>query len=291
MLERIKTLIDAWATGLFWSLLILTAGLAAGGYAYYQLNGEYSRLKTELTKVKRDLAATEHNLSSTTASLAQEQLVNEQFAGQIGQIQGAVSTLDKLSKTDPELLRKYSEVYFLSDNYIPASLTTVDPIYVNNEKRTERILSGVWPHLKQLFEAASSSGNKLEVVSAYRSFDEQKSLKNGYTLVYGIGANKFSADQGYSEHQLGTTADLTTSALGSSFSSFGKTSAYKWMMDNAHKYGFILSYPQNNVYYQFEPWHWRFVGVALATRLHEENKYFYSYSQREINSYLVNIFD
>ncbi len=98
-------------------------------------------------------------------------------------------------------------------------------------------------------------------------------------------------DQGYSEHQLGTTVDFTTSDIGTSFSGFEQTQAYQWLLDNAYKYGFTLSYPQGNTYYQFEPWHWRFVGKDLAERLHEEGISFYDLSQREINQYLVFLFD
>jgi len=55
---------------------------------------------------------------------------------------------------------------------------------------------------------------------------------------------------------------------------FNKTKAYQWLLNNAYKYGFILSYPENNEYYIYEPWHWRFVGIKLATKLHNENKFF-----------------
>ena len=109
--------------------------------------------------------------------------------------------------------------------------------------------------------------------------------------MYGSGANKFSADQGYSEHQLGTTVDFTTPDIGAGFSKFETTAAYTWLTDNAYKYGFALSYPKNNAYYQFEPWHWRFVGVELATKLHNDNMYFYDLNQRIIDTYLVYIFD
>jgi len=271
------------------SLFILS--ITAGGYGYYRLYRQNVRNEQRIVELSRDLGMATTSLASTTVALQYEKSVVEAFTGQIGQIQGTVRVLDKLAKTDPELLRKYSQVYFLSDNYVPASLTAIDLVYVNNKKRPEQISSAVWPHLKKMLDGASSSANSLEVISAYRSFSEQKSLKTGYTFIYGTGANKFSADQGYSEHQLGTTIDLTTPVLGSGFSKFEKTLAYKWLSDNAYKYGFILSYPAGNGYYQFEPWHWRFVGVALATRLHDEGKFFYNYSQREINIYLVNIFD
>jgi len=110
-------------------------------------------------------------------------------------------------------------------------------------------------------------------------------------VTYGSGANQFSADQGYSEHQLGTSVDFTIPANGAMFSKFESDPAYSWLVENAHKYGFTLSYPKGNAYYKFEPWHWRFVGVALATHLHNENKYFYDLVQREIDVYLIKLFD
>ena len=117
-------------------------------------------------------------------------------------------------------------------------------------------------------------------------------MKSTYKFTYGSGtANAFSADQGYSEHQLGTTVDFTTEAIGGAFAGFDKTSAYTWLNENAYRYGFVLSYPKNNTYYVFEPWHWRFVGVALATRLHSENRNFYDLDQREIDQYLISLFD
>jgi D-alanyl-D-alanine carboxypeptidase len=136
---------------------------------------------------------------------------------------------------------------------------------------------------------------QLKIISAYRSFGEQATLKAEYKVTYGSGANAFSADQGYSEHQLGTAIDLTTDKDGNAFSNakggFDSTNGYTWMNDNAYKYGFVLSYPKGNAYYQYEPWHWRFVGVALATRLHDNGQHFYDLDQREIDGYLALMFN
>jgi D-alanyl-D-alanine carboxypeptidase len=139
--------------------------------------------------------------------------------------------------------------------------------------------------------AARNAGHELRIISGYRSFHEQSSLKNAYTVTYGSGANSFSADQGYSEHQLGTTVDFTTSSLGSNFTKFDESKAFTWLKENAYKFGFILSYPERNGYYIYEPWHWRFVGVKLSAYLHTNNKHFYDLDQREIDSYLISIFD
>ena len=153
------------------------------------------------------------------------------------------------------------------------------------------ILVEVWPFLKKMLDDAQTANIDLKIASAFRSFDTQSTLKSAYKVTYGSGSNKFSADQGYSEHQLGTTIDFTTTKLGADSSTFGKTASFVWLIENAYRYGFILSYPKNNSYYIFEPWHWRFVGKGLALRLHDENKNFYDLPQRDINEYLISLFD
>lgn len=257
-------------------------------------------LKKEIAASKDDLSSAQEKAItelSTTLNKKQEQIdaLGSKVGGveeNIGQISGAVNNLEKLSKTDPEFLRKYSKVFFLNENYIPERLTEIPKEHLYNEDNLESIHLLVWPYLKNFLEAAKGSGVKLYIKSAYRSFDEQKSIKSAYSVIYGAGAaNTFSADQGYSEHQLGTTADFITSGLGGKLEGFENTEAYRWMGTNAYKYGFILSYPKNNSYYVYEPWHWRFVGVKLAADLHSSGKNFYDLDQREIDGYLVNLFD
>jgi len=219
----------------------------------------------------------------------QEEAVNS-FRTELGSLTENVNTIVKLRNLDPELLKKYSKVYFLNENYVPKSLIALDPQYVNNPEE-QYILANVMPFLYSLLENAKKDGIDLKIRWGYRSFWEQQQLKSQDVMAYGSGANKFTADQGYSEHQLGTTIDFTTSEFNGSTSQFHKTKAYQWLLENAYKYGFILSYPENNTYYVFEPWHWRFVGIRLAAKVHEENKYFYDLNQREIDEYLITIFD
>src|SRR3989344_4095811 len=170
------------------------------------------------------------------------------FEEQINEIKSVVNILEKLRKTDEELLQKYSKVYFLNENYIPANLVEIDLKYLYDKNQPSRIHTNVEPHLYNLFENASSSGVSIKIISAYRSFGVQAVLKSNYKMIYGYGSNKFSADQGYSEHQLGTTIDVSTPAIGASFLEFETTVAYKWLIENAHKYGFTLSYPKKNTY-------------------------------------------
>ncbi len=236
----------------------------------------------ELTKEERD---------DIERDLRRERNRNEDFADQIDDLTGTVSALDKLSRTDRELLQKYSRVYFLNENFRPERLTQIPESYTQAGRQTQFFHSDAWPFLRRMMDAAERDDITLRVTSAFRSFEQQAELKGQYTQVYGTGANAFSADQGYSEHQLGTTADLTTPAVGGPYNSFAETDAYRWLLRNAHRYGFILSYPEGNTHYVYEPWHWRFVGVDLARHMRSNDLNFYDMDQREINEYLISIFD
>ena len=274
---------------------VLIAFLAIGGWRFYVLDQELKSLETKYAQTKSELESNVENLENEKIILSEalysEQAKNQEFEDQINDIADTVGVLEKLKNTDPELLQKYSKVYFLNEHYIPSALTEIDSKYVLSYK-DQWIHKQTWRFLEDMIEDAKDDKIDLRVVSGYRTFDEQQDLKGNYVVVYGEGtANQFSAEQGYSEHQLGTTVDFTTPELGQDFSGFAQTKAYEWLQKNAYKYGFVLSYPENNSYYQYEPWHWRFVGKDLARRLDRDNKNFYDMEQRDINEYLVSLFD
>ncbi len=207
-------------------------------------------------------------------------------------LEDKLDSLDKITRSDPQLLKKYSKIYFLNENYTPRETHVILSDYTLNKKNEYRLHVDVIYFLLNMIDAARRDGLNPVVMSAYRSFETQASLKSHKKIVYGAGtANRFVAEQGYSEHQLGTTVDLTTPSIGAASISFERTKEYEWLQNNAHKYGFILSYPKGNAYYAYEPWHWRFVGVALATQLYNDKIYFYNLDQRSIDGYLINIFD
>lgn len=271
-------------------------------------------LRSDVKKISTELASTTQALVQNTTELSQKIVdlhsqtigistslsttindVKSQVSGveqNVGSISGTIGTLQKLSQIDPEILKKYSKVFFMNENYVPAHLSELPQEYVYNKTESEHFLTEARPFLISLLNQAKLNGIDLYVKSAFRSFGEQQSIKSAYTVTFGVGtANTFSADQGYSEHQLGTTVDFTTSGLNGALDGFEKTKAYEWLIANAHRFGFILSYPKNNNYYVFEPWHWRFVGVKLATQLRSNNLNFYDVEQREIDAYLINTFD
>lgn len=138
--------------------------------------------------------------------------------------------------------------------------------------------------LKQLFALANSKGLKPRVNSSYRSYSQQLSTYNYWVqgeLNRGksraeaeLAANRYSAKPGHSEHQLGTTADINCQDC-QAFDRNNKANnaIWKFLEENAHKYGFVISYPRNMeavTGYVYEPWHIRYVGVELASEIHSK---------------------
>ncbi len=276
--------------------------LAAAGYGAYQ----YRQTAQSLEETRGELAVSIEKIvelqkqnTELGGTLSLTQSEKEELGGALEKqkqrnknLKEAKELLEKLAKTDKQLLAKYSKVYFLNENYSPTKLADIDQKYVLPAEKEMQFLDPALPYLEDMMADAEKEGISLRVVSAYRSFNEQKSLKSNYSVTYGVGtANSFSADQGYSEHQLGTTVDFGTPEVPGAMGAFANTSAYTWLLENAHKYGFIISYPKSNNYYIYEPWHWRFVGKDLARDLRNDKKNFYDLDQREIDEYLIKIFD
>jgi D-alanyl-D-alanine carboxypeptidase len=125
-------------------------------------------------------------------------------------------------------------------------------------------------HLKDLSAAAAADGEELVVASAFRSYLDQSYTHEKLRSIYGSGADAMSASPGHSQHQLGTAVDFTNSVAAYQVQPiFGQTSAAWWLQNHASQYGFVLSYPpgKDETGYQFEPWHYRYIGVENAGRL------------------------
>ncbi|MEN9967304.1 MAG: hypothetical protein RL036_537 [Actinomycetota bacterium] len=112
--------------------------------------------------------------------------------------------------------------------------------------------------------------------SGYRSYDTQVVVHDRQVKRLGLKAGEaLAARPGYSEHQTGLAADVSAAGQGCTIQvCFAKTNAGKWLAANAWQYGFILRYPDGQTAttgYQFEPWHFRYVGVELATEMKSQN--------------------
>lgn len=294
-------------------VVVFVAALAFGGYVYYEfstvlsnrkaeivsldqsiqeLRGQRGSLETELENARNEIEDLQEDKTLLVDAFRSERQQTQEFQERLQDMSEEVEDFKKLQDIDEEVLKKYSKTFFLNENYEPSSLTQIEEEYLYFEDEPEEIHADVYPLLVGLIDAARGDGIELYVRSGYRSFGEQTSLKNEYEVIYGEGsANSFSAEQGYSEHQLGTTIDFTTPELNGSLDGFENTEGYQWLLENAYKYGFVLSYPEGNDYYVFEPWHWRFVGQELASDLEAKDMHFYEMDQRELDEYLLKVFD
>ena len=119
---------------------------------------------------------------------------------------------------------------------------------------------------------AEASKGTLILNSGFRTYKNQQGLYNRTRDTRGLAvAEKLSARPGHSEHQLGLAADFSVRGQGCVIMvCFGKTEAGIWLAQNAHEFGFVLRYPKGYkpiTGFQYEPWHFRYVGVELATEM------------------------
>ena len=130
---------------------------------------------------------------------------------------------------------------------------------------------GIDEDARKSFTLMVNDANKdsiiLRSVSDYRSFEQQSKLEDVEDVKF--------VKAGTSEHQTGLAYDL----IGEDYTlkykiDFSKSKEYKWLIDNAYKYGFVLRYPEGKkdiTGVSFAPWHFRYVGIDLAKILHDQN--------------------
>lgn len=127
----------------------------------------------------------------------------------------------------------------------------------------------------KMAEDAAKEGYIITAFSTYRSYEYQQQLYEKYVNRDGKeNADRYSARPGYSEHQTGLAFDVGEVGKENLWlkEEFGETEAGKWLAENAHKYGFILRYPKGKEHitgYMYESWHFRYLGVELATKVKE----------------------
>ena len=130
-----------------------------------------------------------------------------------------------------------------------------------------------------MWNAAKKENLNLIINSSFRSYEDQEEVYNYYKSTLGEDdANKRAAKPGFSEHQTGMAIDIQT--YGSRASTFEDFDEFKWLSKNAYKYGFILRYPKDKEYltgYEYESWHYRYVGKEAAKYIHENNITFDEY--------------
>ena len=181
--------------------------------------------------------------------------------------------LDKPYYEDVNIIEEYSSTVLankynkLDSNFVPDDITLLDKCsegkaYLSKEAKEA---------YDNLCMASIDAGLSLSVNSAYRSYEDQQEIYDTYYSLYGQSyVDKYVARPGYSEHQTGLALDVKSK----NSNLFINSKEYSWMLDNAYKYGFVLRYPKDKediTGYDFEAWHFRYVGVDIAKYIYENN--------------------
>jgi len=146
------------------------------------------------------------------------------------------------------------------------------PVAYANEPVMRQVASDAVVAMFAAF-AAESGGLQMQSQSAYRSYGSQESVYAGWVSSLGQeAADLTSARPGYSEHQTGLAIDVSADPANCSLDQcFADTPQGQWLAANGWRFGFIVRYPNGKTDitgYEYEPWHMRYVGVELATEMH-----------------------
>lgn len=160
--------------------------------------------------------------------------------------------------TDPAVTAVYNKKHPIGSAYAPTDLVAVGTQKLRKEAADSLALM-------------QAAGANLTPASGYRSYATQQQLYASYVAQDGQElADTYSARAGYSEHQTGLTMDFAPID-----DAFKNSTQYAWLVANAYKYGWVLRYPADKTAitgYTSEPWHWRYVGVTVATAMRTANK-------------------
>ncbi len=150
-------------------------------------------------------------------------------------------------------------------HYLPATYAPDDIVPIKNWYAYDghSIKDEVYTQFIKMWEDAKDEGLNLIINSSYRTFEDQQE-------IYDSSNDDYASKPGFSEHQTGLALDIVT--YDSMDNEFEKTDEFRWLQNNAYKYGFILRYPKGKEFltgYAYESWHYRYLGVDLATKVYK----------------------
>jgi D-alanyl-D-alanine carboxypeptidase len=165
------------------------------------------------------------------------------------------------------LVNKY---YYLEEDYIPENLEELNKQYALSNMKMVNVAKEAF---EEMSKDAKKEGLKIIAMSTYRDYEYQTDLYDRYVKQDGKeAADTYSGRPGFSEHQTGFAVDVYNGD--ESYTDFHITEEFKWMQKHAKEYGFILRFPEGKEHetgYQYESWHYRYVGLEAATYITEKN--------------------
>ncbi|WP_409288760.1 D-alanyl-D-alanine carboxypeptidase family protein [Peribacillus sp. SCS-37] len=184
----------------------------------------------------------------------------------------------KVIQNAENILVLVNKEYTLPRNYTPGDLVKPEVRFSFGESDEEKsfLRKPAAKALEEMFRAADADGIELFAVSGYRSFNRQELLfQSEIDQVGKVKAKQAVAYPGTSEHQTGLTMDIASRSTDLLLTEgFESVPEGRWLTENAYKFGFILRYPKGRerlTGYQYEPWHFRYVGREAAALIHDRN--------------------
>ena len=175
------------------------------------------------------------------------------------------------------ILMLTNKFYSLDSSYNSDNMIIVSKMYSYGDNQI--LTKEAYEAFIKMFKSAKNENLTLIINSSFRSYEDQEEIYNYYKNLKGEDyANSIAAKAGFSEHQTGLAIDIQT--YGSTSKTFEEFDEFKWLQDNAYKYGFILRYPKDKEYitgYDYESWHYRYVGLDAAKYIHDNDITFDEY--------------
>lgn len=285
-------------------------------FLYHKLNSDNTTNDKNNNDIKSEVTSTDKKLESLGYSKKERETISNNLSSEvILSLDKKYDNLDKLSSVKyfhienidryEEYMNKendyetvvmnvnigldrefYTNIKEVSDPYdtlvlvnkyyaLPSGIEPKNLVNIEGEKMTPEAAEA----MKKMISDLRSTGLTLNLISGYRSEDTQRALYNRYGNSDGFdNADTYSARPNHSEHQTGLAMDV--SEKWDLTEEFENTEQFKWLNENAYKYGYILRYKKDKVYmtgYTYEPWHYRYVGVEAATIIKNENLTFEEY--------------
>lgn len=179
-------------------------------------------------------------------------------------------------KEQSQYLILVNKIHGLDKNYQPDDLCGVQSYADDRNPKYQMLRAEAANAFNQLSVAAGKDNYIIKLTTGYRSYAYQQQLHDSYiSRNGGTWTEQYSAEPGYSEHQTGLAADVSAPSVNYKLvTKFGETAEGKWLAENAHRFGFIIRYPEGKediTGYEYEPWHIRYVGVDIATQIYNNN--------------------
>lgn len=245
------------------------------------LNTNFKSYMTTLITAKyfiSDNLAKYLNYYDANLEYAVDQIITNVNANRNFEYYTNTNTTD-LTKDNLVLINKY---FYLESNYVPDDLVKLANIHGKGSLRNITYNAFI-----DMYNNSQEEGLHLYANSTFRDYNTQMILYNNYVNQDGeIKADTYSARPGFSEHQTGLAIDIVNSS-NTSLDAFKNTKEFIWLENNAYKYGFIIRYPNNKsdiTGYQYEPWHYRYVGKDVAKYIYENNITFDEYYAYYLNN-------